>query len=88
MAKSQKNLRERGFDFAFVARLFDQDILEREDARRPYGERRFMALGEIEDEVFVVVYTWRGAVRRIISARRANRKERYAYRQAFGKRDT
>lgn len=87
-AKSQKNLRERGFDFAFIARMFDQDILEYEDTRRHYGEQRLVALGEIEEEVFVVIYTWRGDVRRIISARRANRRERHAYRQAFGKRDT
>jgi uncharacterized DUF497 family protein len=34
--------------------------------------------------VFVVVYTWRGTSRRIISARRASRRERNVYRQAFG----
>jgi uncharacterized DUF497 family protein len=81
--KSRRNLRERGFDFAFAARIFAGDVLEQEDTRQNYGERRIIALGEVEGKIFVVVYTWRGAVRRIISARLAKRKERYVYRQAF-----
>jgi len=87
-AKSRKNLRERGFDFAFAARIFEQDVLEQEDTRQDYGEQRIIALGEIEEEVFVLVYTWRGPYRRIISARRASRRERNAYRQAFGQRNS
>jgi uncharacterized DUF497 family protein len=87
-AKSRKNLRERGFDFAFAARMFEQDVLEQEETRQDYGEQRIIALGEIEGEVFVIVYTWRGPYRRIISARRASRRERNAYRQAFGQRNS
>ena len=87
-AKSCKNLRDRGFDFAFAARIFEQDVLEHEDARQDYGEQRIIALGEIEGEVFVVVYTWREPCRRIISARRASRREHNAYRQAFGQRNS
>jgi uncharacterized DUF497 family protein len=87
-AKSRKNLRERGFDFTFAARIFEQDVLEQEDTRQDYGEQRIIALGEIEGEVFVVVYTWRGPCRRIISARRASRRERNAYRQTFGQRNS
>ncbi len=83
-AKSRRNLKERGFDFEFAARIFEGDLLEHEDRRRDYGERRFVSIGEIEGEVFVVVYTSRGANHRIISARHATRRERDAYRQAFG----
>jgi uncharacterized protein len=84
-AKSQNNLERRGFDFEYAARIFKGDLLEYEDRRRHYGERRFVAIGEIEDEILFVVYTWRGASRRIISARLASRRERDVYRQAFGK---
>jgi uncharacterized DUF497 family protein len=52
-------------------------------ARRDYGERRIVATGKIEDGVFVVVYTWRGRRRRIISARPAKRKERDDYGKAY-----
>jgi uncharacterized protein len=87
-AKSQDNLEKRGFDFEYAARIFKGgDLLEYEDHRRHYGERRMVAIGEIEGEILFVVYTWRGGSRRIISARLASRRERDAYRRTFGKSD-
>jgi len=86
-AKSERNLKERGFDFAYSARIFEGDILEWEDTRRDYGEPRVVAMGEIDEEVYVVVYTPRESVRRIISARPASRRERDVYRQTFASRD-
>lgn len=47
----------------------------RGDQRFPYGEERFQLLGRIEQRVFVVVYTPRLRVIRIISARKANQRE-------------
>lgn len=82
-AKSEANLRERGFDFAYAALIFESPTLEWDDARRDYGERRIRTIGRIEEDILFVVYTRRGAVRRIISARLANRRERNAYREAF-----
>lgn len=82
-AKSDKNLEERGFDFAHAARIFEGDVLEWDDTRRDYGERRVVTIGEVEGEIYVVVYTPRGEVRRIVSARPASRRERHAYHQAF-----
>jgi uncharacterized DUF497 family protein len=85
-AKSRRNAVERGFDFHFAARIFQSvDLLEYEDRRRSYGEPRTVAIGAIDAEIFAVVYTWRGPTRRIISARRANRRERDVYRKTFGK---
>ena len=81
--KSRRNLAERGFDFEFATRVFDGLVLEEEDCRRDYRERRIIATGQIEDGYFVVVYTWRGELRRIISARSASRRERNEYRKAF-----
>jgi len=73
-AKSERNFVERGFDFERAARIFEGDVLEREDSRRPYGELRIVAMGQIDGEVYVVVYTPREEVRRIISARPASRR--------------
>jgi uncharacterized DUF497 family protein len=84
-AKSERNRRERGFDFATAALIFDGPVQTTFDDRRDYSEERVIAIGEINGEVLVVVYTDRGQVRRIISARRANRKEREAWRR-FAKR--
>ncbi len=75
-AKHERNRRERGFGFDHAVRIFAGPVLERADTRRAYGEVRVRALGETGGDVLAVVYTDRGEARRIISARRANRKER------------
>ena len=74
-AKSDECLQRRGFDFAYAVRIFQSPRLERVDDRQPYGEERFQVLGRIEGALYVVVYTHRGPVRRIISARRARLEE-------------
>jgi uncharacterized protein len=56
--------------------IFDGPTIEIVDNRRAYGGMRVEAIGAIDDEIYVVIYTDRQSVRRIISARRANRKER------------
>ncbi|HJU11284.1 MAG TPA: BrnT family toxin [Candidatus Binataceae bacterium] len=85
-AKSQDNLEKRGFDFEYAARIFKTgDLLEYEGRHRDYGERRMIAIGEVEGEILLVVYTWREYSRRIISARLASRRERDAHRQTFSK---
>ena len=85
--KSDRNLRERGFDFEFATQVFDSPTLERADTRRDYGEHRMVALGIAQDVLLAVVYTDRaeaGGVidRRIISARKSDRRERAAYTKA------
>ena len=85
--KSTRNLRERGFDFEFAIQIFEDSTLERVDSRRDYGERRVIALGRAQDIALTVVYTDRaeasgGIDRRIISARKSNRREREAHKKA------
>ena len=75
-AKSKRNLLERGFGFDYAAGIFADLTLERRDERRDYGEIRIQAVGRVGEDILFVVYTNRGDVRRIISARRATRKER------------
>jgi hypothetical protein len=75
-AKNKRNLERHGVDFAYAARIFHHTHIEWEDNRYDYGERRFIVLGRIDDRIYVVVYTWRNGLRRIISARRANSRER------------
>jgi len=54
-----------------------------EDLRQRYTERRLVAVGEIEGKCYVLVYTLRpsdgGEVKRVISLRRANRRETRDY---------
>ncbi len=80
-AKSRRNLLLRGFDFAHAGLIFEGPVIEREDRRTDYREVRLIATGMVDDECLTVVYTPRAGRIRIISARRASRKERDAYRQ-------
>jgi hypothetical protein len=66
--KRQRNIAERGVDFRLASQIFENPVIETEDTREEYGEKRFRALGHVEDEYFLVAYTWRGQNRRIISA--------------------
>jgi uncharacterized DUF497 family protein len=86
-AKSETNLRERGFDFAFASLIFEGLTVEVEDRRRDYGEHRVVAIGIADGVLLTVVYTDRGVprgevTRRIISARRSSHHERKIYQKA------
>ena len=81
-AKSDACFAQRGFDFAYAIRAFlDDDRIVGRDRRWDYGEDRYRLLGAIEGRVVVVIYTVRGSAIRIISARKANRKEVREYEQ-------
>ncbi|MGO9742118.1 MAG: BrnT family toxin [Roseiarcus sp.] len=75
-AKSTTNLRLRGFGFDYAALIFSGATIETPDNRRAYGEIRIRAIGGADADVLVVVYTDRDDIRWIVSARKANRKER------------
>ena len=79
-AKSDACFAHRGFDFTRAVRAFldDRRIVGR-DRRRDYDEDRYRPLGTIEGRVLVVIYTMRGSVVRIISARKANARETREY---------
>ena len=80
-AKSRRNAIERRLPFEAAVVMFDGPTLEIADTRRAYGEDRIRAIGAVRGVCVVCVYTDRGDVRRIISLRLANRKERHDYRQ-------
>jgi uncharacterized DUF497 family protein len=86
--KSDANLVERGFDLEFATLIFEGRTLEREDRRREYGECRMVAIGRANGVCLTVIYTDRHppsnqTIRRVISARRSNRRERFAYEEAI-----
>jgi uncharacterized protein len=76
--KAVGNLRKHGVSFADAEGVFlDPLSLHRIDAE---GEERFVAIGKGTAEQFlVVVYTLRGEVIRLISARRATPAEIRSY---------
>src|ERR1700737_1271697 len=77
--KRLTNILKHGVDFVDAIEIFAGQIIETEDRRRDYGERRFLTTGQARGEILRVVFTSRGNRCRIISARRARRNERRAY---------
>lgn len=83
-AKRRANLQKHGVDFIDAAKIFAGPVLESIDDREDHGEERWIAVGAFESAYFVVVYTWRGETRRIISAWKAGRHEQREYHTRLG----
>ncbi len=84
--KDTENRRKHGLPLELAELLFSGPFIEEEDRREDYGETRFIATGPIAafgERVFVVVYTWRDTVRRVISFRKANDREVRKYRSSL-----
>ncbi len=73
--KDRTNRAKHGVSLALAEILFVGPHLSMSDDRFEYGEVREVAFGFINDRLFVCVYTDREAERRVISLRRANRRE-------------
>ena len=78
-AKNRRNIKARGISFDSAMELLGGPHVMQRDARRDYGEPRVIAYGLIGGRMHVCVYTLRGDVCRIISLRKANRREIDAY---------
>lgn len=79
-AKARINLKKQKVSFLTAAAIFLNERLERIDVREDYGELRWIALGRVDDEVYRVVFTWRGEnLIRLITAQKASKDEREFY---------
>ena len=81
-AKAAANERIHGVAFAEAATVFDDErAITREDTDS-VGEQRFVSLGtSAEGNLLVVVYAWCPSTIRLISAWRANARQRKDYAQ-------
>jgi uncharacterized DUF497 family protein len=77
--KRQQNLLKHGVDFLYAAVMLEGDVVKLVDDRQDYGETRYLALGMMGGDIFAVVYTLRGDNIRLISARKARKKEYERY---------
>ena len=78
-AKSARNERDRGIAFERFTDMDFETAISTEDTRRDYGERRLRVLGTINGKLHAAVSTPRGETIRVISLRRANKREERAY---------
>lgn len=80
--KNARNIASRGLSFELVAEFDWDSALAVEDRRRDYGERRLRAIGFLGPRVHVVVFVPLIDGIRVISLRRANRRETNLYERA------
>ncbi len=79
--KAKSNEKKHGVNFADAAGVFeDENAITIEDEHE--SESRFITIGrDFLRRILVVVYTFRGVIIRIISARKATVRERKIYEE-------
>lgn len=82
-AKDAANQIKHGVSLAMAGELDWDTALVWVDARFGYNETRMIALAPETDTLYYVAFVDRGTVRRIISLRRANRREVKHYVENF-----
>ena len=83
--KNRSNIRKHGIDFASASGIFDGRVASTPTGTPGVGEDRVMSIGRIGNATITVVHTEREGTCRIISARKASRKERVNYEEALQK---
>ena len=84
-AKEQINISKHWIDFSTAALVFSDDSrIEKYDDAHSDDEDRYITIGQVQGTMIIVmvVYTEREEAIRIISARRATKREEEAYYNA------
>jgi uncharacterized DUF497 family protein len=84
-AKNRSNFAKHGFDFEDARLVFEGFCFTFEDRRFQYGETRLITIGLLEGRAVVIAHSMRSESTRIISMRKANRREQKIYQERFGK---
>ncbi len=80
--KRLNNRAKHGLDFEDAGRIFGGEVFVVEDTRYDYAEQRFIAYGELAGRIVVLAFTLPDDdTIRIISMRKANKREQRAYDQ-------
>ena len=73
--KAKTNQERHKVAFESVYKFCWDDAIIGEDTRKDYKETRYRALAPIEDRLHLLAYTMREEMVRVISLRRANKRE-------------
>ncbi|MBM4328097.1 MAG: BrnT family toxin [Deltaproteobacteria bacterium] len=77
--KNARNMELRGIALRDAAHFEWESALIIPDTRQDYGERRYRAFGFIDNRLHALVFTPREGAIRVISLRKANRREVLRY---------
>jgi len=79
--KNAANIRSRGLTFERVVDFDFETAVFKQDFRRDYGETRFRSLGFLDGRLHALVFTETDKGIRVISFRKANKREVKTYEQ-------
>ena len=79
--KNETNIRDRGLSFERAANFDFETAAFKQDTRREYGEIRLRALGYLDGRMHALVFTETAKGIRVISFRKANKREVLTYEQ-------
>ena len=83
--KAAGNILKHGLHFADAEKVFAAPCVSFVDDRFDYGEERMITLGMLAGRVVVIAHAPRGDdAARIISMRKANRREQKIYQERLG----
>lgn len=80
--KDRANRAKHGVGLARAAELDWATAHIEADERRSYGETRYIAWAMLEDRLHACVFTLRDGLVRVISLRKANRREERRYHES------
>jgi uncharacterized DUF497 family protein len=83
-AKNRSNFAKHGLDFADAELVFAGPCVTFVDDRFNYGEERFVTLGLLAGRLVTIAHAPRAGATRIISMRKANRREQKIYQKRLG----
>lgn len=83
-AKRQQNLLKHGLDFADADKVFEGIVVELEDDRFDYRERRLRTYGLIDNRLVMIAWTPTETGIRVISMRKCNEREQKAFTARLG----
>jgi uncharacterized DUF497 family protein len=82
-AKSARNEQQRGIPFSLAAQFDGLGAVYSEDVRHDYQERRYVALGYLDERLHMLCFTIIDGGVRVISFRKASQREVKRYEQAI-----
>ncbi|WP_175658214.1 BrnT family toxin [Burkholderia vietnamiensis] len=77
--KDEVNQWKHGVSLADAALLDWDTLIAWPDTRFDYSEERYTGLGFIEQRLYCIAFTYRGETVRVISLRKANKREQSYY---------
>jgi len=83
VTKNQRNIELRGLSFGEVVNFDFVSAHITQDTRVNYQELRYVATGYLVDRLHILCYTKRKGNIRVISFRKANKRERENYAKTY-----